>query len=186
MLRFGILSLLLAGCGGRAVVVVDVDAAPGISIAPIDHFEATIGGPRRAGPYRVSPAEAPVALPPSRTFSLSFDADGAGPFVLYLEAFDVDGVAAAHGSASAQAKAAEVTRATIELTLGPAPPMGDGSDGGSDGDGGTAGGLRLAQGGFVTSPGGTAAGSISVHDDGFEIGERACQGSLCVSGGWVP
>lgn len=83
------LAALLGGCApGRGVVLVTADAAN----TPIEGVQriravATRDG-LNAGPYFFDPPSG--SLPPAFTFSLSFDADRAGPATLTLDALDAD------------------------------------------------------------------------------------------------
>jgi hypothetical protein len=196
MSRFIILSVLVcaAACAkGRGILLVDVSAPLGTSFDGIDHFSVRVTSAigRVAGPYTIAIKGGPVSIPPPRTFSLSFDSGGEGMATVDVEADAAGGDPIANGRAYETVKAGDTVPVHIVLSPGASPPppdLGAPPDGPAPGtDGGTTpGGLVLRAGGFTSGAGVAAVGGLRLRDDGFETGERACAGALCVTGSLTP
>lgn len=89
-----------------------------------------------------------------------------------------DAIAPLDGPAPADGTAPDVSVATDGIAEDRMPPVGDGPD---------ATALSLRANGCVTTGGEPQqVGSLRLTETGFELGERACAGPLCLAGGLIP
>jgi hypothetical protein len=169
-----LLVLSVAGCAkGRGVVLVHVnDANPSAPISGIDRFLVTVtdNGGKSGGPYTVGLLKKPATLPPEQTFSLSFGASVSGPITVSVQAIGTDGATVASGSNTATEMPSHVVEATVTLTAGAVLP-----------------GLVALRTSAISTVGpNPGTDMLKLYEDGFEFGERACAGALCVTGGLSP
>lgn len=164
-------------------------------VSGIDHFDISVTNAKgqTAGPYRETPS--PATIPPDHEYALGFGSSVDGTVTVRVDAVGAAQDVLASGSASASVKPSESGVVTVTLS-GSQQSDGGAADGaGSDGpffplDAGTAkfdGGYVLRAGGIGTvGPAVSPAATIRLSDDGFELGDRACAGALCATGGITP
>jgi hypothetical protein len=165
--------LLGAGCGkGRSVLLVTVAGQnSGTQVVGIAKFVALLrSADKVGGPYTITPAGAPVMIPPSRQISFSFDKAISGNVTVSVQAIGADGVTLASGSATPTITPSRQAEVTVLLVPGAVPQ----------------GAYALRASAIGTLGPADTGGQYRVLDNGFEFGDHACAGAICVTGGVTP
>jgi hypothetical protein len=151
---------------------VTVAPAAGVSqIVGIQQFSGSLLNGSKSATFAITPKNAPVSLPPSHQFSLSFPASTTGTLTVNVQAVGVDGAVIATGRVLMQAIApSQQFAVTIVLTPGAVLP----------------GSYALRTGSISTLGPAEHSGSYRIFDDGLEFGDHTCAGTTCVTGGVIP
>ncbi|MSP59547.1 MAG: VCBS repeat-containing protein [Myxococcales bacterium] len=113
------LLLLVAGCSGRGVIALRVEA--GAAVAGVDHLVVRVehAGQRAIAEFPL--VGRPVAIPPAQTLNLVFGADRRGAVAITVEARAADGRLLATGNTGGEIAPGESR--SFQVDLSPAAPV---------------------------------------------------------------